>query len=89
MKHDPDSFDDEPMPQFNSLSKTGNQNNVTDLKSSISRSGLSRAINKADDDDCFVDEDTMMSTPLQLISRDKAMKLDSGLLRQNLPAVSL
>lgn len=46
--------------------------------------GLARA---ADDDDCFIDEDVLMNEPLQLITRNKAMRVDSGLLRLQQPAV--
>ena len=42
-----------------------------------------------DDDDFDFDESSLMNEPLQLITNNRGMKVDSGLLRQKMPAVIL
>ena len=67
------------------------QNIVTDLKTCKIKKSSQKSIKSlakvVDDEDCFVDEDALMNEPLQLITRNRAMKVDSGLIRQQQPAV--
>ena len=82
IKQDEDAMEEDLAPQFQTSGLNDQTiNSVTDSVKATkdSMKGLAKA---GDDDDCFVDEDALMSEPLQLISRNKAMKVESGLLRQ-------
>ena len=70
--------------------ESGKQNCQIQLAVKPSNHGLQNALDLFDDDDMTeIDEEELMQEPLNLITGDIAMKVQSELLRENRPAVLL